>query len=63
VLFANDPKSHEHAEDNDHDSRNLMKAMHIFFPQHLRAGHNEPIDDEITLERRADQQKQPRRDD
>jgi hypothetical protein len=43
------------AEDGNKDSDNLMEAVHPFTPEDLRAGDQQPVDDELALRGSGDE--------
>ena len=48
-VDSDDIESHQHSEDDDENSCNLVEPMYILPPQYFRAIHHEPIDDKVAL--------------
>ena len=53
-VDSDDIESHQHSEDDDKNSCNLVEPIHLFPPQYFRASNQESIDDELTLQSSTD---------
>ena len=49
------PSSKQDTEDDNYDSDSLIEAVHSLAPEDLRAGDQEPIDDEVALRGSGDE--------